>query len=537
MDANNIQNESKELAEKLASCDQIDFDYAVNQYFEDHAQFRTDGLAASGVSQIKKLLYLNSLLKAEGFTVGQPRYDSGKQRIAFQIGNKYQMPALPSYIPFGKRFSNIQVAPIHYNLVAQLAPNGDEQGDGGAKGQKLFITKLEAKRKERFLLEGLVPYSLLRPVVTLVALFAASSLSFTEKHKGDNIIQFALAAVVAVWTATWETLMAESSKRKAQAEQWSDKKGAQFNQLYDAAMSTAARVQADLEARGKAAGIPVDDYKQRLVQAYSDISENVEARAKAAGVSVEEYKKQAQTAIDDLQRRAAAAGQQLSDAALKVQADLQARGQAAGIPFDDYRQRLVQAYADISENVEARAKAAGVSVDEYKKQAQAAIGDIQNRAAAAGQQITEAAYKIQADLEKRGKDAGIPVDDYKQRVSQAYNDLYDNVEARARAAGVPVDEYKKQLEAIIEDLKKRAEAAGQQVEEQVEEVKKSKNKKKGSKANGNGNAEPEFVPNSTEPAKSHEEIEAEFAKVPHTPLGGHDPTAPNAPSFAAAAQL
>lgn len=43
--------------------------------------------------------------------------------------------------------------------------------------------------------------------------------------------------------------------------------------------------------------------------------------------------------------------------------------------------------------------------------------------------------------------------------------------------------------------------------------------------------------NSTEPAKSHEEIEAEFAKVPHTPLGGHDPTAPNAPSFAAAAQL
>jgi hypothetical protein len=33
------------------------------------------------------------------------------------------------------------------------------------------------------------------------------------------------------------------------------------------------------------------------------------------------------------------------------------------------------------------------------------------------------------------------------------------------------------------------------------------------------------------------EIQAEFAQTPRTPLGGHDPTAPNAPSFAAAAAL
>lgn len=33
------------------------------------------------------------------------------------------------------------------------------------------------------------------------------------------------------------------------------------------------------------------------------------------------------------------------------------------------------------------------------------------------------------------------------------------------------------------------------------------------------------------------EIRAEFADTPRTPLGGHDPTAPNAPSFAAAAAL
>jgi hypothetical protein len=58
----------------------------------------------------------------------------------------------------------------------------------------------------------------------------ASALAFTQKHKGDNPIQFVLAAVAAVWTAMWDTLMAESSKRRAQAEQWSDKKSAQLNQ-------------------------------------------------------------------------------------------------------------------------------------------------------------------------------------------------------------------------------------------------------------------------------------------------------------------
>ena len=59
---------------------------------------------------------------------------------------------------------------------------------------------------------------------------SASSIAFTQKHKGDNPVQFVLAAVAAVWVAAWDTLMAESSKGKAQAEQWSDKKGVQLNQ-------------------------------------------------------------------------------------------------------------------------------------------------------------------------------------------------------------------------------------------------------------------------------------------------------------------
>ena len=74
------------------------------------------------------------------------------------------------------------------------------------------------------------PYTLIRPFFTLAALVMASSLSFTKDHQNDNPVKFVFAAIVAVWTAVWDTLVAESSKRKAQADRWSDEKGAQFNQ-------------------------------------------------------------------------------------------------------------------------------------------------------------------------------------------------------------------------------------------------------------------------------------------------------------------
>ena len=45
---------------------------------------------------------------------------------------------------------------VNYKLVAHLAANNDEQGDGGVKAQKLFVTKLEAVRVESFPLEFLV---------------------------------------------------------------------------------------------------------------------------------------------------------------------------------------------------------------------------------------------------------------------------------------------------------------------------------------------------------------------------------------------
>jgi hypothetical protein len=74
------------------------------------------------------------------------------------------------------------------------------------------------------------PLGALRPLTTLVVLFAASAIAFTQKHKSDNPIQFILAAVAAVWSAMWDTLVAESSRRQAQAEQWRDKTGPQLRQ-------------------------------------------------------------------------------------------------------------------------------------------------------------------------------------------------------------------------------------------------------------------------------------------------------------------
>lgn len=53
----------------------------------------------------------------------------------------------------------------------------------------------------------------------------------------------------------------------------------------------------------------MDDYKQRTTQAIADLANNVEARAKAAGVPVDEYKKQAEAAIEELKKRAGEMGE------------------------------------------------------------------------------------------------------------------------------------------------------------------------------------------------------------------------------------
>jgi hypothetical protein len=57
----------------------------------------------------------------------------------------------------------------------------------------------------------------------------ASIVVFTYQHKADSPVHFVLAAIVALFNAAWELLLAEKGKREAQAEKWREEKEAQVN--------------------------------------------------------------------------------------------------------------------------------------------------------------------------------------------------------------------------------------------------------------------------------------------------------------------
>jgi len=399
MDANNMKEESKRFANQLISAKPADLESAVDQFFHPHASFDTDHVAVRGTRQLKKILKLSSWVRNQSAQlIDEPQYDSRTQSMKFSSTLHYVSPTIPSYVPLHAQLSGHKTS-VRWNFTAYVTKNNDDQ--------KFYVSKLKGSRWDVSPLERIIPQWILRPIVTFLALAFVTIVSFLQAHKGESITHVASAAMTESFAFIWSLLLSESGKRQAQADKLRGQAVPQLKQYYQQASSfavdTASKVQSDLEARAKSAGIPVDDYKQRAAQAVSDLAENVEARAKAAGIPVEEYRKQAEAAIEELKKRAGEMGDYLE-------------GKAG----------------------------------EVKDQAEGAAKDVQKKA---GKQ------------DKRTR----------ENSNQTSQDKPHTI-VTGEEAGRPADQRAK-------------------------------------------------------------EIRAEFAEIPHTPLGGHDPTAPNAPSFAAAAAL
>ncbi|KAI9633180.1 uncharacterized protein MKK02DRAFT_29065 [Dioszegia hungarica] len=418
MDANRVQEQSKELVNKLLSGDPADVSDAVNQYFKasfSDAALRTSHVDIHGADRIKQLGRLSGLIRSKkGKIVEAPKFDEKSKTVRYSATLPYTSPRLPSYIPLSAQLSGFQTA-VEWQFVAHLTADDGE-------GKKLYVAKLEAKRCNPSLIDNAIPAWILRPLVTYLTLFIVSFMAFYQSHKGESAGSFAMAAVVEVINTMWSFIAPEVGRRQEQADKWREEKVPQIKQYIQNASSqaldTASKVQADLESRAKSAGIPVDDYKQRTTQAIADLANNVEARAKAAGVPVDEYKKQAEAAIEELKKRAGEMGEFIE-------------GKAG----------------------EAKEGARDVAKDAQKK----------------------------VDGAKQGKQD--------KRTRENSNQLSQDQPAPSPTHAPTVS------------------VTGEQAGHLSENDQRAK------------------------------EIQAEFEQTPRTPLGGHDPTAPNAPSFAAAAAL
>lgn len=431
MNVNNVQQDAKQFVEKWSSPELSDLEYSVNQYFESNAVLTHDLVYIQGASKIKKLLRAN-MRENKAKLTQEPRYDSSRQILTFSTRPWYKSPTLPSYIPFHKQLSDKRWSQ-EFKWTAHLAPNNDEQGDGGAKGQTLYITKLEGQQVGGA--STRLP-AFLKPLASFLSIAFATIFIFFRDHQNEGILQLVVSAFAELFNAFWSTLLSESSRRQAQAEQWRSEKAPQLKQYYEQAYASAN-------------------------QAYS----------------------------------------QAVDISSKVRADVEARAKSAGIPIDDYKQRATQAIADLTENVEARAKAAGLPVDEYKKQAEALIEDLKRRAGEAAGYADEQTKGVQEQAKGAAK------------------------EAKGAAEGA-AKELKKKGDSAKDSAKKSADSAKKSAEKKADEVTQDAP----ASTNGHSNGE-------VDSEQREKEIRAEFAQTPKTPLGGHDPTAPNAPSFAEAAAL
>lgn len=152
------------------------------------------------------------------------------------------------------------------------------------------------------------------------------------------------------------------------------------------------------------------------------------------------------------------------------------------------------------------------------------------------------------------------IEQAKSTASKAQNE----VEHRAKKAGVPLDDYKKRAEPVIGDVQREVVGSASYFDTKQEEVKKQgtseqtqytqpyasliavvKESVSGNTSSGGGKSDTSKDTKSTSKSKSKSNGKADnkpkktaglMDNVPQTPLGGHDPTANNAPSFAKAAE-
>ncbi|WWD22675.1 hypothetical protein CI109_107168 [Kwoniella shandongensis] len=200
MEPHNVNDQCHDLAARLLSLDPIEYDSVVNQYFESNCTFKSDIFDFHGASRIKKFLRLEAAITSKSHLVGRSHYNARDHVVTFAYQRTFHAPTLPTFVPLAGRLNNflysLQAQPV-FDSELHLNAAQEETGE-----TRLYVTKFGPTRhRDASFIEKNLPYFILRPFITLVAVLIADIFAFFTRHslRRESPISIFFAAIAEFW--------------------------------------------------------------------------------------------------------------------------------------------------------------------------------------------------------------------------------------------------------------------------------------------------------------------------------------------------
>ncbi|KAL7425283.1 hypothetical protein Q5752_000971 [Cryptotrichosporon argae] len=164
MDMNNVESELETLAKQVTSLEPVEYNSAINNYFDWEVSLQDGLLNVHGASNLKKLLALDQTFAVSSDVVGpKPSWDADNQIIKFSFKRQLALPWLPPFLPFksfiyGLRGSYTASLELHLYAQDEVKAAGDTADKTDTdNGKKYYVTKIVVPSSTSLTVRPFVP--------------------------------------------------------------------------------------------------------------------------------------------------------------------------------------------------------------------------------------------------------------------------------------------------------------------------------------------------------------------------------------------
>nr|XP_019014017.1 uncharacterized protein I206_00094 [Kwoniella pini CBS 10737]OCF52798.1 hypothetical protein I206_00094 [Kwoniella pini CBS 10737] len=399
MQAERVPNEIKEVAQRLISLDADEYGNALDEYFE------------ASLRELKKYLDLASTVSFESHMIGQMIWNENDKVAKFAFARTIYLPTLPKWLFMSEEINKI-LNKQRFRTVFDTELHLTTKGSQGEEGIRYVVSKVgPTNRRDATIVEKLLPYFFLRPIITLFVLVLANIYNFFQRHslEQENPATMALSAVAEVWAGWNGRSLAREEYPTAikNCQQVTDTIGGYVNNTVDST-SKAVRAAGD---KAKEMGLPVD-----LARDLIEVSLHVPAYAlhTAGNLTVSAI----HTAVA-IEQASVGAVQSIALNAVGIASGtvhlFEDQAKDFGVPVDEYRERVVGRASDVGEWVgvlkmkaEERGREGIQAVQDTARQAGRATGRAAEQAIDATRQAVELGAELTEEAAQAVKDRAGP---------------------------------------------------------------------------------------------------------------------------------
>ncbi|WWC57608.1 uncharacterized protein I303_100140 [Kwoniella dejecticola CBS 10117] len=405
MQAERVSHEIRDVAQRLISLDADQYGNALDEYFEDNVHYESPGVHLEGLRELKKYLNLASTISFESHMVGNLQWNENDKIAKFAFARTIYLPTLPKWLFMSDEINKVlnrqRFRPI-FDTELHLTTKGQQ----GEEGIRYVVSKVgPTNRRDATVIEKLLPYLLLRPLVTLFVLIFANVNGFFQRHsfEQENPATMGLSAVAEAWAGWNDRSLAREEYPTVikNCQTVTDAIGGYVTSTIDTT-TKAVRAVGD---KAKDMGLPVDTARDLIgmslhVPAYAlHTAGNLTVSALHTAVAIE------QASVGAVQSIALnAVG--IASGTVHLFED---QAKDFGVPVDEYRERAVRRASDVGEwfgvlkaKAEERGREGVRAAQDTARQAGQATGraaeqaiDATRRAVEQGAELTqEAAQKV-----------------------------------------------------------------------------------------------------------------------------------------------